>query len=193
MGVGTERDNGFFLRYRSRNPSIDLARSHQTAPDPAEIILFLNYWYILVRNLVKQLGNALPVVAAPDNLCKHDPNVNHVQFPTPRDIFPLWKRVCDDKFGQGAFLNRFQRPATEDAVSHDRIHTFRAGIRQLLGSEHEGAAGVGHVVDEDRNLVLDVADEDHPGDLVCLLPLLVEQGEIDAEPIGHRGRSVWET
>lgn len=44
--MGMRRDNGFFLRYRSRNPSIELLlmmRIHQTTDEPTEIILFLNY------------------------------------------------------------------------------------------------------------------------------------------------------
>ena len=48
----------------------------------------------------------------------------------------------------------------------------------------DGAARVRHVVHEDGHLALGIADEDHGGDLVGALPLLVDEGELDVEPVG---------
>ena len=49
----------------------------------------------------------------------------------------------------------------------------------------ERAACVCHVVDEDRDLVLDVADEDHAGDFVGARALFVDEGEAEVEAVGN--------
>lgn len=47
----------------------------------------------------------------------------------------------------------------------------------------DGAAGVGHVVDQDGHAVLDVTDQHHAVHFVGLLPLLVDEGEVHVEPV----------
>ena len=124
-------------------------------------------------------------MAPPDNLCQNDPNVNHLKFPTPGHVLLLGQRVGDDEFRQRALFDYFQRSSAQDAVCHDRIYALCPGLCELFGGEGEGAAGVRHVVYENRDLILYVADEDHARDLVGLFALLVEEGEIDSESICH--------
>ena len=49
----------------------------------------------------------------------------------------------------------------------------------------ERAAGVGHVVYEDGDFVLYVADEDHAGDFVGARALFVDEGEAEVEAVGN--------
>jgi len=55
---------------------------------------------------------------------------------------------------------------------------------------HNRAACVGHIVDQDGNLVLDISHQNHGGHLVGLLALLVYQGELHIQAIGNRGYTV---
>lgn len=49
------------------------------------------------------------------------------------------------------------------------------------------SAGIGHVVDENGRLVLDIADEDHATDDVGAWALLVDQGKGRVETVSNRG------
>jgi hypothetical protein len=63
-------------------------------------------------------------------------------------------------------------------VRHDRFGGF-----------DERAAGVGHVVDEDGDFILDVADKDHAGDFVGAGALFVNESESEVEAVGDGSSS----
>lgn len=69
----------------------------------------------------------------------------------------------------------------------DRYYLLRAIRHEHVGSLNERAAGVCHVVDQDRDAAVDVADERHARDFVRLGPLLVDQGEVEVETVGESG------
>jgi hypothetical protein len=54
-----------------------------------------------------------------------------------------------------------------------------------FGGFDESAARVGHVVNEDGDLVFYVADEDHTGDFVGARTLFVDEGEAEVEAVGY--------
>jgi len=60
-----------------------------------------------------------------------------------------------------------------------------------FGCFDEGAAGIGHVVNEDGDFVFDIADEDHAGDFVGTGTLFVDEGEAEVETVGDGGCSVF--
>lgn len=99
----------------------------------------------------------------------------------------LRNRVGHDQLLQRRLIQHLQRRSTQNAVRNKRDDPLRAIGEKVLGSEREGTARVGHVVDQDRGLVLDVADEDHARDLVGLFALFVEEGKIEVES-GRHGR-----
>ena len=54
------------------------------------------------------------------------------------------------------------------------------------------SAGVGHIVDENRDLLSNVSDEHHRSYFVGLLALFVDQGKLDVESIGDGSYSeIW--
>jgi len=55
----------------------------------------------------------------------------------------------------------------------------------LFSCMTNGAASVGHVVDEDGDAVLDIAHQHHRGDFVGLAPLLVDQRKLHVQSIGY--------
>lgn len=83
-------------------------------------------------------------------------------------------RICDHQLTQLTPIHLCTRRAAEDAMRDDRHHLLRAIRHEHVGSLDERAAGVCHVVDQDRDAAVDVADERHARDFVRLGPLLVD-------------------
>ena len=61
-------------------------------------------------------------------------------------------------------------------------HNFSSGRKRMRSKR----ACLGFESHQDGDPVLDVADKNHRRYLVGLLPLLVDQGEVDVQPIGDR-------
>jgi len=78
-------------------------------------------------------------------------------------------------------------------VRHERIDLLDALLNERLRRELDRAARVGHVVDEDGDLVLDVADEELHLALgigpVALGPVTVDQGKVAVEAVGEGRRT----
>lgn len=85
--------------------------------------------------------------------------------------------VSDNEPLQAAVVDVGDGVAGEDAVSDDGIDLAGTMLHNRVGSLHQRAARVGHVVDDDGNLVLNVSDEDHSRDLVGARSFLVNQSE----------------
>ena len=47
------------------------------------------------------------------------------------------------------------------------------------------SARIGHIVDQNSYTIFDVTDQDHGGYFVGLLPLFVDESEIDIQTIGN--------
>jgi len=92
--------------------------------------------------------------------------------------------VGDDQTAETAAVQVFDGLAGQDAVHDDGVDFLGAVLHNGVGGLDERAAGIGHVVNDDGNLVLDVADQDHAGDLVGTGTFLVNQGELEIEAIG---------
>ena len=128
----------------------------------------------LIWHLVKQLGHALSIVTAPDHLGKHASDVNYLDFVAPRHVLFLWQRVGDDQLLQRALLNVLQRLAAQDPMGDEPEDAQRTRFGEVLRGEAKGTARIGHVIDENCNLALDMPDEDHPRYFICFFALLVE-------------------
>lgn len=69
----------------------------------------------------------------------------------------------------------------------DDSHDFRGAVsHNSIGGFDEGAAGIGHVVDEDGDFAADVADEGHFGDFVGAGTFFVDEGEVEVEAVRYR-------
>jgi len=63
-------------------------------------------------------------------------------------------------------------------------------VHDGLGGFDERTAGIGHVVDENGNFILNVSDEDHAGDFVRAGSLFVDEGETEVKAVSDGGCSV---
>ena len=92
--------------------------------------------------------------------------------------------VCDDQLCELGLVQLLDGVAGEDAVGDDGDGTTSAVLDDNVGGFAEGAASVGHVVDDDGDLAAHVTHQDHAGDLVRAGTLFVDQGEAEVEAIG---------
>lgn len=93
-------------------------------------------------------------------------------------LLPLVRdRVGDDELLELGAVEGLDSVAAQDAVRYYSNGGFGAVGHDDVGGLAEGAAGVGHVVNDDCDLAGDVAHEDHSRDLVGAGALLVDEGE----------------
>lgn len=118
-------------------------------------------------------------------------DVDDAQLAAAVDLVAEGDGVGDDDLAEAAVVEDGDGVAAEDAVGDDGDDLAGAVVLDRLGGLGEGAAGVGHVVDEDGDLVDDVADEHHAADDVGARALLVDQGEAAVQAVGDGGGAVW--
>lgn len=75
-------------------------------------------------------------------------------------------------------------------MSDDSDDFARAVRHDCLSGFYERAAGVCHIINEDGDSVLHVADKHHARDFVGAGTLFVDEGEAEVEAVGDRGCSV---
>lgn len=92
-------------------------------------------------------------------------------------------RVVDDLTGL----------AGEDAMGDQSNNLLCAVVLDGLGGLGQGTAGIGHIVNEDGGLALDISNENHAGDLVWTSTLLVDKCELKVESVGDRGSALSST
>lgn len=114
-------------------------------------------------------------------------NINRIKFRTPPLLIAMRDGICNHQLTQPAPVYFCTSIAAEDAVRDDRHHFFRAVRHEYVGRFHKCAAGVCHIVDQDRDAAVDITNKRHARDLVRLGPLLVDQGEVEVEAVGKSG------
>ena len=73
----------------------------------------------------------------------------------------------------------------KNTVHNDGVDLGGTVLHDSFGGLGERAAGVGHIVDDDGNLVLDITDKDHAGDLVRAGTFLVNERELQVQAISN--------
>lgn len=92
--------------------------------------------------------------------------------------------VGDDDTAQATVVDVRDGVAGKDAVHNDGIDLLGAMLHHSGSRLAESTAGVGHVIDDDGDLVLHVTDEDHARDFIRARALLVNQSELEIETVG---------
>lgn len=119
-------------------------------------------------------------------------NINSMQLVTHRLLLRMGHRIRHHNSTQLAPINRLNGFATQDSVSDNSHNLFGAVLLQGIRRLDEGAACVCHVIDQNRNLVFNVTDEDHARDFVGSRSFLVDERKVEIESVGNRGgTAVW--
>lgn len=123
----------------------------------------------------------------------------------------LWYGIGHNDRLEAGIVNARNRRTRENAVRQYGIHLYRgnrsceqkfsfhfrhthlgsARFDETIGGMDNGAACIGHIVDQYGNLILNITDEHHGGHLVGLLALLVYQRELHVQAIRYGGDTVW--
>lgn len=82
-----------------------------------------------------------------------------------------------------ATVQVLNRLAGQNAVHNDGVDFGGTVLHDSFGSLGERAAGVGHIVNDDGDLVLDITDKDHARDLVGTGTFLVNKCELQIQAI----------
>lgn len=110
----------------------------------------------------------------------------HLDFRAVFHVGVLGNGVGDDNGLEAGVVNSADSGTTEDSVGQDGVDFEGASLNELVGRVTDGAAGVGHVVDEDGHSVFHVTDEYHTRHFVGLFPFLVDESKVDVQSIGDR-------
>lgn len=133
----------------------------------------------------EQEANRLSVVSASARLGKGRANVDRLDLGAEQLLLLVGHGVGDNDTLEATVVEVLDRFSGENTVGDDGVDLASTVLHDRLSGFGERSAGVRHVVDNNGNLVLDVSDEDHPGDLVRTRALLVDQSELKIEAVGN--------
>jgi hypothetical protein len=105
-------------------------------------------------------------------------------------LFGMWHGVCDNKATETAAIQVADGIARKDGVSDNCIDFLGPVLHNGISSFDESAASVGHIIDNNRNLVLNVSNKYHSGNFVGASSLFVDEGELKVEAIGDCSGSI---
>lgn len=114
--------------------------------------------YLISRSMREQKAHTLAIMRPANRLRQRRTNVDNLQLLAPLHLILHRHRVRDNHSAQLRLVDRLDGAAAEDAVRDEGDDFSGAVGHDGLGGFGQGAAGVGHVVDEDGDFVEDVAD-----------------------------------
>lgn len=132
----------------------------------------------------EQIADALSIVRPSDRLCNRRTDVDHPDLRAPLQLVTKRYRVGHNDPGQAALVECFDSIARQDAVRDNRQNLRGAVVLYCLRGLGQRSACIGHIIHENCDLVLHVADEHHAPDLVRPRSLLVNECEGPVETIG---------
>lgn len=137
--------------------------------------------------------DTLAIVRSADGLGEGGRNVNNSQLLALLLLFAQRHRVGDDDPREDAVVENVDGVTAENAVGDNGHDLGGAILREHLGGLGQGAAGIGHVVDQDGDLVSDVSHQHHAANDVGTRALLVNESKALVETIGYRGGALGTT
>lgn len=133
---------------------------------------------------------AVTIVSTTDGLGNGRADVDNTKLGAPLHLVAEWHSVGDHQGGEDASVQGLNGIARQNTVGNKGQHRLGAVLLEHRGSLDQSAAGISHVVNENGNLVLNVADKDHATDNVWPGALLVDESESGVEVIGNRGSAL---
>jgi hypothetical protein len=133
----------------------------------------------------KQKTHTLPIMRPANRLRKRRTNIHNPQPLTAFNLLPKRDRIRNHNSTQTTPIQRLNRIPAQNPMRDNSYHLSRFMRHYCFRGFDERAASIGHVVYEDGNFVLYVADEDHAGDFVGARALFVDEGEAEVEAVGN--------
>lgn len=142
---------------------------------------------ILRNSMREQETDRLAIMRPPASLRQRGADINSLDLVASFLLLLVRNGVGDDQAVEAAAVQILDGLAGQNAVDDDGVDFLGTMLHYRVGGLDQRAAGVGHIVDDDGNLVLHVANQDHARDLIRTRALLVDQGELQIEAVGNPG------
>lgn len=124
----------------------------------------------------------------PTRLRQRSANIDGLQLPTAMRLLAfMGNSIRNHNRRQLALFDNFARLARKDSMRDDGDDLLRSVLLESLSGFSQGSAGIRHVVDENGDLVGNVADEGHTGDFVGADALLVDERKVKIKAVGEGG------
>lgn len=131
----------------------------------------------------EQEANRLPIVCPAASFRESRADIDRSNLVA--DLFLLFVRhgICDDNTAQAAVVDVVDRIAGKDAVYDNGVDFPGSMLHHRVGRLDKGSASIGHIVNDNGNLVLDITDKYHSRNLVGTRAFLVNQGELRVQSV----------
>lgn len=140
--------------------------------------------------MTEQKRNAFSVMRPTTGLGQRRGDINHLELVALTALVPQRHRVRHNNSAEFAPVERFDGVSAEDAVRDDGHHFLRAISHDRVRRFHQRATCVGHVVDEDGDAILHIANENHARHFIRTRALFMDESEAEVEAVGDGGGSV---
>lgn len=135
--------------------------------------------------MAKQKRNALSIMCPTTGLGQRGGDIDHLELVALTPLLRQRHRVRDNNAAEFAPVERFDGVAAEDAVCDNGDDFLRAIGHERVRCFHQRATGVGHVVDEDGDAVLHIANENHARHFIRTRALFMDEREAEVEAVGN--------
>lgn len=140
--------------------------------------------------MTEQKRNALSVMRPTTGLGQGGGDINRLELVALIPFLTQRHRVGDNDAAEFAPVECFDGVAAEDAVRDDGDHFPRAIGHERIRRLHQRATCVGHVVDEDGDAVLHIANENHARHFIRTRALFMDKSEAEVEAVRDGGGSI---
>jgi hypothetical protein len=128
--------------------------------------------------MLEEVRDTLAIMSSPTSLGKRRRNIDRFQLGTEPLLLSMRHRIGHDNLAQFTVVDDLNGLAREDTMRNNRNDFFGVVLFECLGGFGKRAAGIGHVVNENGNLVGYVTDKNHAGDFVRTGSLFVDKGKV---------------
>lgn len=143
--------------------------------------------------MVEKVRHGLAVVCAADGFSDGWGDIDNADLGAPFNLVTKRHGVGADKSLEDTIVEVLSGVTGENTVGNESKDGLGAVLLEDGSSLAESAASVGHVIDKDGNLVLDVTDKNHATNNVGAGALLVDKSEAGVEVVGNGGSTLGAT
>lgn len=132
-------------------------------------------------------ANGFTVMSTTTSLSKGRANIDSLNAITLLLLLSVGNGVRHDETAKTAAVQVLNSLSGENAVDDDSVYFLRAVLHDSVSGLDERTAGISHIVNDNCDLVLDISDKDHAGNLIGASTFFVDESELQIEAVGDAG------
>lgn len=131
----------------------------------------------------KQKADRFPVMCPTAGFCERGADIDRGNLIA--DLLLVCMRNCvrDDNSTETTLVDVLNGVTGQDAVDDNGVDFPGAVLHHCVRSLHKGSAGIGHIVNNDSHLILDVSYKNHSRNFVGTRTLFVDQSELRVQSV----------